>query len=204
MPHDEPALVDVAEPAASLESVLRDGRTAYRWTEREVPDETLRALFDLLKWGPTSANCSPARFVFVRTQSGKERLRPALSAGNVDRAMKAPVTAIVAHDPHFYDHLSRLWPHADARSWFAGNPDLAEQTAFRNGTLQGAYLILAARSLGLACGPMSGFDQEQVDAAFLSDRGWKSNFLVNLGYGEAAEPRARAPRMSFDEACVLT
>jgi 3-hydroxypropanoate dehydrogenase len=212
MPQDGPTAADL-EPsavagratveAAALDTIFREARTFDRWTDRPVADETLRALFDLLKWGPTSANASPARFVFVRTQSGKERLRPALSAGNIDKTMAAPVTVIVAHDPHFYDHLPKLFPHADARSWFAGNPGLADETAFRNGTLQGAYLILAARALGLDCGPMSGFDQEKVDQAFLSDRGWKSNFLINLGHGDATAQFPRAPRLSFDEACVL-
>jgi 3-hydroxypropanoate dehydrogenase len=190
-------------PGLSLDTLFREARTFDRWTDRPVSDEVLRELFDLLKWGPTSANCSPARFVFVRTSAGKERLRPALSAGNLEKTMAAPVTVVVAHDPHFYDHLSRLFPHADARSWFAGNPALADETAFRNGTLQGAYLILAARALGLDVGPMSGFDQATVDAAFLSDRGWKSNFLVNIGYGDATGQFPRAPRLSFGEACVL-
>jgi 3-hydroxypropanoate dehydrogenase len=188
---------------ASIDALLRDARTFYAWQDSPVADEELRALFDLLKWGPTSANASPARFVFIRTAAGRERLRPALSAGNIDKTMSAPVTVIVAHDPHFYDHLPKLFPHADARGWFAGNPALAAETAFRNGTLQGAYLILAARALGLDCGPMSGFDQTKVDEAFLSDRGWKSNFLVNLGHGDATGQYPRSPRLSFDEACVL-
>ncbi len=190
-------------PEPSLDRLFREARTFDRWTDRAVSDVVLHELFDLLKWGPTSANSSPARFVFVRTAAGRERLRPALSAGNLEKTMAAPVTVVVAHDPHFYDHLSRLFPHADARSWFAGNPALADETAFRNGTLQGAYLILAARALGLDAGPMSGFDQATVDAAFLSDRGWKSNFLVNLGYGDATGQHPRAPRLSFGEACVL-
>jgi 3-hydroxypropanoate dehydrogenase len=187
----------------ALDTLFRTARTFYAWQDRPVTDETLRALFDLLKWGPTSANCSPARFVFVRTTAGKDKLRPALSLGNVDRTIAAPVTVIVAHDPHFYDNLARLYPQAEARGWFAGNPDLAAETAFRNGTLQGAYLLVAARALGLDCGPMSGFDQAKVDDAFLADRGWKSNFLVNIGYGDAAGQPPRAPRLSFDEACVL-
>jgi 3-hydroxypropanoate dehydrogenase len=209
IPAPEPAAA--AEPAppepqpgiVSAENLLVAGRTFYAWQDRTVSDETLRSLFDLLKWGPTSANCSPARFVFIRTEAGKQRLRSALSAGNVDKTMTAPVTVIVAHDPHFYDNLPRLYPHADARVWFAGNPSLAEETAFRNGTLQGAYLLLAARALGLDCGPMSGFDQTRVDEDFLADRGWKSNFLINIGYGDATGQYPRSPRLSFDEACVL-
>jgi 3-hydroxypropanoate dehydrogenase len=188
---------------AALNLLFRDARTHNKWTDQPVTDDELRAVFDLLKMPPTSANCSPARFLFLRTQEAKEKLRPALSAGNVDKTMAAPVTAIVAHDPHFYDHLPKLFPHADAKSWFSSNYDLAQETAFRNGTLQGAYLILAARSLGLDCGPMSGFDKSQVDTAFLSDRGWKSNFLVNIGHGDPAGLFPRSPRFSFDEACVL-
>ncbi|MGH7209861.1 MAG: malonic semialdehyde reductase, partial [Acetobacteraceae bacterium] len=174
-----------------------------RWTDQAVSDEELHALFDLLKMPPTSANCSPARFLFLRTPDAKERLRPALSAGNLDKTMAAPVTAIVVYDPYFYEHLPRLFPHADARAWFAGNEELAEETAFRNGTLQGAYLIMAARAIGLDCGPMSGFDRARVDEAFLDDRGWKSNFLVNLGHSDPEGQFERSPRFAFDEACVL-
>jgi 3-hydroxypropanoate dehydrogenase len=188
---------------AALNLLFRDARTHNKWTDQPVTDDDLRAVFDLLKMAPTSANCSPARFLFLRTQEAKEKLRPALSAGNVDKTMAAPVTAIVAHDPHFYDHLPRLFPHADAKSWFSSNYDLAQETAFRSGTLQGAYLILAARALGLDCGPMSGFDKSQVDTAFLSDRGWKSNFLVNIGHGDPSALFPRSPRFNFDEACLL-
>ena len=188
---------------AALNLLFRDARTHNKWTDQPVTDDELRALFDLLKMGPTSANSSPARFLFVRTPEAKEKLRPALSAGNVDKTMAAPVTVIVAHDPHFYDHLPKLFPHADARAWFSGNYDLAQETALRNGTLQGAYLVIAARALGLDCGPMSGFDKAQVDTAFLSDRGWKSNFLVNLGHGDPAGLLDRSPRFTFDEACLL-
>ena len=168
-----------------------------------MSDETLRALYELLKWGPTSANSSPARFLFLRSQWAKEKLRPALSAGNLDKTMAAPVTVVVAYDPQFYEQLPRLFPHADARSWFAGNEALANETAFRNGTLQGAYLIMAARALGLDAGPMSGFDKAKVDEAFLAGRGWKSNFLVNLGHGDEAGLFPRSPRLDFAEACEL-
>ncbi|CAH2600865.1 putative malonic semialdehyde reductase [Rhodovastum atsumiense] len=189
--------------ADALDLLFREARTHFKWADQPVSDDELRQVFDLLKMGPTSANSSPARFLFLRTPEAREKLRPALSAGNVEKTMTAPVTVIVAHDPHFYDHLPKLFPHADAKSWFSGNPELAEETAFRNGTLQGAYLIMAARAVGLDAGPMSGFDKAKVDDAFLWDRGWKSNFLVNLGHGDASALFPRSPRFSFDEACVL-
>ena len=189
--------------AAALDRLFRDARTQNGWTDRTVPDTKLEELYDLLKWGPTSANCSPARFVFIRTAEGKAKLRPTLSAGNVARTMAAPVTVIVAHERRFYDALPRLFPHGDARSWFADNPQLADDTAFRNGTLQGAYLILAARAVGLDAGPMSGFDNAAVDEAFLLGTNWRSNFLVNLGYGDPAGLGPRDPRLGFDEACRL-
>jgi len=153
--------------------------------------------------GPTSANSSPARLLFLRTTEAKERLRPALSAGNVDKTMSAPVVCIVAHDPAFYEELPKLFPHADARSWFAGNEALAAATTFRNGSLQGAYLIMAARAAGLDAGPMSGFDNAKVDAEFLASTGWKSNFLVNLGHGDLSKLPPRSPRFEFDEVCRL-
>ena len=186
---------------AALDTLFRLARTHNKWQDRPVPEATLRAMFDLLKMAPTSANCSPARFLFLRTKEAKEKLRPALSAGNLDKTMAAPVTAIVATDPLFHEQLPKLFPHADARAWFAPNPALAETTGLRNSTLQGAYLILAARAVGLDCGPMSGFDNAVVDAAFLADTGWKSNFLVNLGYGDPAGLFPRSPRLEFDEAC---
>ena len=187
----------------ALDVLFRTARTKNAWTDTPVSDETLHALYGILKFGPTSANCSPARFVFIRTREAKERLKPALNPGNIDKTMVAPVTVIVAYDPIFYEHLPKLFPHADARAWFSGNPDLADETAFRNGTLQGGYLIMAARSLGLDCGPMSGFDKAKVDQSFLAEQGWKSNFLVNLGHGVAEDLFPRSPRLDFDEACVL-
>lgn len=187
----------------ALDTLFRNARTKTEWTDEPVADDTLRRLYDLLKFGPTSANCSPARFIFLRTSGARERLKPALNPGNIEKTMAAAVTVIVAYDPQFYEHLPRLFPHADARSWFAGNPDLADETAFRNGTLQGAYLIMAARALGLDCGPMSGFDRAKVDQLFLSEQGWRSNFLINLGYGEATDPYPRAPRFDFEEACAI-
>jgi 3-hydroxypropanoate dehydrogenase len=188
---------------AALDTLFRTARTQNKWNGQGVSDDELRALYDLLKFGPTSANSSPARFVFVRSPEGKEKLKPALSAGNLDKTMAAPVTVIVAYDPAFYDKLPVLFPHADAKSWFTSSPALAEETAFRNGTLQGGYLIVAARALGLDCGPMSGFDKAKVDEAFFAENGWKSNFLVNLGHGDPSGLFARSPRLSFEEACVL-
>ena len=187
----------------ALDILFREARTHNAWTDEPVSDDTLRELYDVLKQGPTSANNSAGRFLFLRTRDAKERLRPALSAGNTDKTMAAPVTAIVAYDPKFYDHLPRLFPHTDARAWYAENEELAEATAFRNGTLQGAYLIIAARALGLDCGGMSGFDNAKVDAEFLTDRGWKSNFLVNIGHGDPSGVRPKGPRFAFDEACLL-
>jgi nitroreductase len=156
-----------------------------------------------MKFGPTSANCCPARLVFVRSPAGKEKLLPCLAEGNVEKTKAAPVTAIIAHDLEFYEKLPGLFPHAPARSWFAGNASLIESTAFRNGTLQGAYFIIAARALGLDCGPMSGFDNARVDAAFFQGTSWKSNFICNLGHGDASKLHPRSPRLAFDEACKI-
>ena len=209
----EPVVDVAAEPLAPakgaplndavLDQLFRSARTQYGWTGAAVSDDDLRAIFDLMKWGPTSANSSPGRFLFLRTQSAKERLRPALSSGNLQKTMLAPVTVIVAYDPKFYDYLGRLFPHADAKPWFTSNPELAEETAFRNGTLQGAYFMMAARALGFGIGPMSGFDNAKGDAEFLADRGWKSNFLVNLGHGDPMAEKPRGPRFWFDETCLV-
>jgi 3-hydroxypropanoate dehydrogenase len=185
----------------ALDQLFREARTQNAWQDRPVPDAKLEELYNLLKFAPTSANSSPARFVFVRTAEGKSKLKQALSPGNVEKTMTAPVTVIVAHDVEFYEKLPFLFPHADARSWFAGNPAFAETSAFRNGTLQGAYLMIAARTVGLDVGAMSGFDNAKVDELFLAGTNWKSNFLVNLGYGDPAGLFPRSPRLSFDEAC---
>ncbi|MBS0559724.1 MAG: malonic semialdehyde reductase [Proteobacteria bacterium] len=189
---------------AAIDKLFREARTHNKFRPDPIPDETLQKLYDILKFGPTSANSSPARFVFVRTPEGKKKLEPALSAGNHDKTMSAPVTAIVAYDPKFYEKLGYLFPHnLDAKSWFTSNDALAATTAFRNGTLQGAYLMLAARTLGLDIGAMSGFDNAKVDEAFFSASGWRSNFLCNLGYGDPEGLFARSPRLPFDEACLL-
>ena len=190
----------------SLDVLFRSARTHNGWLDQPVSDAVLHELYNLTKWGPTSANGSPARFVFLRSKAAKERLRPALMQGNVEKTITAPVTVIVAHDLTFYDKLPKLFPHQPgAREWFSNSADLAQVTAFRNGTLQGAYLILAARSLGLDCGPMSGFDSAKVDAEFFGGPSGtvKSNFLCNLGYGDPAKLFPRSPRLDFDEACAV-
>lgn len=187
-----------------LDLLFREARTHNKFTSEPVSDATLHALYNIMKFGPTSANSSPARFVFVRTPEGKEKLRPALSSGNLEKTMAAPVTVIIAYDPKFYEHLPRLFPHnQDARNWFTSNNSLAATTAFRNGTLQGAYLMMAARALGLDVGAMSGFDNEKVDQAFLAEKGWRSNFLCNLGHGDPDGLFPRSPRLDFEDACVL-
>jgi len=190
-------------PDACLDTLFREARTFNAFEPRPVPERTLRDLYELLKWAPTSANSNPARFVFVVSAEAKEKLRPALSPGNLDKTMSAPVTAIVAYDVQFYDSLPKLFPHTDARSWFVGKAELILTTAFRNGTLQGGYLILAARALGLDCGAMSGFDNAKVDQAFFPDGRWRSNFLCNLGYGDRTKLTPRNPRLDFDEACRI-
>jgi len=201
----------------ALDTLFRQARTQNAWLKKPVTDETLRRLYDLLKWGPTSANGLPLRVLFLRTPKAKERLRPALMPGNLEKTMAAPVTAIVAYDELFYERMPVLFPfNPGMRDFFANAPDLASITAFRNGTLQGAYLIMAARSLGLDCGPMSGFDNAKVDEEFFpassgADRDTevmpsgriKSNFLCNLGYGDPAALHPRGPRLDFDEACRL-
>lgn len=189
--------------AAALDRLFLAARTQRSWRPDPVPEPTLRALYDLARMPPTSANCSPMRVVFVVTPEAKKRLEPCLIKGNVRQTMAAPVTAIVAHDAGFYELLPRLYPYADARSWFADDPAGAADTAFRNGSLQGAYLMLAARALGLDVGPMSGFDRAAVDTAFLAGTTWRSNFLCNLGHGDGGRLKPRAPRLGFDEACVL-
>ncbi|MGG6463310.1 malonic semialdehyde reductase [Solilutibacter silvestris] len=189
--------------AAALDQLFVQART-YNSFGGEIDDATLHRLYDLLKYGPTAANSTPARFVFVRSPEAKARLEPALDAGNHDKTMAAPVTVIVAYDLDFHHKLPLLFPHTDARAWFEG-PAMEKRfvPALRNGSLQGAYMMLAARSIGLDCGPMSGFDNAKVDAAFFAGTQWKSNFLVNLGKGDPASIFPRSPRLSFDEACRI-
>ena len=188
----------------ALDVIFRHARTHNAWLPKPVSDDTLRRMYELMKWGPTSANCSPARILYIRSHEAKERLKPALSEGNRDKTMAAPVTAILGYDLEFYEMLPRLFPHdQSARSWFAGKPEVIRSTAFRNGTLQGAYMMIAARAVGLDCGPMSGFDNAKVDAEFFSNSAVQSNFLCNLGYGDPEGLFPRSPRLPFDEACAI-
>jgi 3-hydroxypropanoate dehydrogenase len=186
----------------ALDLVFRQARTYHAWLPDPVEPKLLQDLYDLVKLGPTSANCSPARFVFLTTPAAKQRLIPALMPGNVPQVQQAPVTVIVAWDNEFREKLPRLFPFADARVWFS-EAKVIHDTAFRNSSLQGAYLILAARSLGLDAGPMSGFDPVKLDAEFFPDGKWNSNFICNLGYGDPSSLHPRAPRLEFDEACQI-
>ena len=187
----------------ALDQLFRSARS-YNAFSGEIDDATLHRLYDLLKWGPTAANACPARFVFLRSPEAKARLAPALDAGNRDKTLAAPVTVIVAYDMAFYEKLPVLFPHVDARAWFADKPEAALETvALRNGSLQGAYLMLAARSLGLDTGPMSGFNNAMLDETFFAGTSIRSNFLVNLGQGDVASIFPRSPRLGFDEACRI-
>jgi 3-hydroxypropanoate dehydrogenase len=187
----------------SLAELFTDARTHHVWQRKDVSDELLMQMFDLAKWAPTSVNSLPARFLFVKSQAAKAKLIPALAESNVPQVAQAPVTVIVAYDERFFDELPTLFPAFDAKSMFASNPALSEQTAFRNGSLQGAYFMLAARALGLDVGPMSGFDNAKVDEAFFKGTSWKSNFLCNVGYGDAEKLFHRGPRLSFEQACKI-
>ena len=189
---------------ADLNLLFLEARSHNAWLDRRVEDSVLHRIYEIARMAPTSANSQPMRVIFLKSPEAKERLRPALSPGNVEKTMSAPVTAIVAHDLEFYDNLPKLMPHIDAKSWFSGAPaEKKAHVAFQNGTLQGAYLMLAARAVGLDCGPMGGFDNARVDAEFLADGKWKSNFLLNLGYGDATKLFPRNPRLDFDEACRI-
>jgi 3-hydroxypropanoate dehydrogenase len=187
----------------SIQQLFTASRTHHAWQDRPVAVGLLREIYDLTKWGPTGANCSPIRIVYVKSKSEKEKLLPAMIGSNVEQVRAAPVTAIIAYDQKFYDQLPTLFPVFNARSIFVSNAPLSEQTAFRNGSLQGGYFILAARALGLDTGPMSGFDNAKVDQAFFENSSWKSNFLCNIGYGDAAKLHPRGPRLSFDQACII-
>ncbi|WP_342625517.1 malonic semialdehyde reductase [Pseudomonas alkylphenolica] len=193
-----------------LDLLFRDARSQNGWLDKAVDDDTLRAIYDLVRWGPTSTNGCPARIVFLRSAEAKARLLPALAAGNVEKTLQAPVTAIIGYDADFHEQLPRLFPHNPGmRDWYAAQPQLIDAAALRNSSLQGGYFILAARALGLDCGPMSGFDHERVDAEFFAsstnfpDQQVKTNFLCNLGYGDPSKLFPRSPRLSFEESCAL-
>jgi 3-hydroxypropanoate dehydrogenase len=188
---------------SALDQIFRTARTFPGFLDRPVAPETLREIYDLMKWGPTTTNSQPCRIVFATSDEAKRRLAPALSEANLDKTMAAPATAILAYDLEFYEKLPTLFPHTDARSWFAGKPTAIATAAFRNASIQGGYFIVAARALGLDCGPMSGFDNAKVDAVFFPDGRFKSNFLCNLGYGDPRSVKPRYPRLAFDEACRI-
>jgi 3-hydroxypropanoate dehydrogenase len=182
-----------------IAAMFREARTFTHWQPRAVPEAIVEAAFELACLGPTSGNCQPLRLVLVRSPAAKERLLPCVSSGNYEKVRTAPITAIVAYDRQFFELLPRLYPHTDARGWFTTDAALAEETAFRNSSLQGAYFILALRAQGLDCGPMSGFDAAKVDAAFFPDGRYRTNFLLNIGYGDRDMLRSRLPRLRFDE-----
>jgi 3-hydroxypropanoate dehydrogenase len=186
----------------ALATLFTAARTFTHWLERPVADEVIVKAVGLAQLGPTSGNCEPWRLVLVKSPAGKARLLPCVSSGNHEKVRTAPATAIIAYDREFYEYLPRLYPHTDARSWFTSNESLAAETAFRNGSLQGAYFILALRAQGLDCGPMSGFDNAKVDAEFFPDGRYRSNFLLNIGYGERPHPYPRPPRLRFDEIAI--
>jgi 3-hydroxypropanoate dehydrogenase len=187
----------------SLDVIFNEARTYHGWLDTPVNDTLLKQIYDLMKFGPTSMNCSPSRIVFIKSKEAKERLKPCLNTFNVEKTMAAPVTAIIAYDIHFYEKMDILWPHADAVSIFKGNDNLATETVLRNGSLQGAYFMIAARSLGLDCGPMSGFDATKLDQEFFPEGTIKSNFLCNLGYGDPTTLYPRGPRLGVDEVCEI-
>ena len=187
----------------TTEQFFDHARTHNGFTSEAVPEALLRRVYELMKWGPTSANCSPARIIFVTTPAAKDKLLAGMAPGNVEKTRSAPVTAIIGMDMAFFEKLPQLFPHADAKSWFVGDPQKIEATAFRNSSLQGAYFIVAARALGLDCGPMSGFDAAVVDAAFWAGTQVKTNFICNLGRGDASQLMARSPRLTFEEACQV-
>ncbi|TXH33167.1 MAG: malonic semialdehyde reductase [Rhodospirillaceae bacterium] len=191
----------MALDAAALDLLFLEAHTQRRWIDRDVPDTLLRQIYDLARMAPTSANCQPLRIQFVRGAAAKEKLKPALSESNVQQTMSAPVTAIFAADREFYEFLPKLYPQADAKSWFTGSEAAARETAQMNAALQAGYFILAARGLGLDCGPMGGFDRAKVNAAFFAGSSWKALFLCNLGYGDPTGYRPRNPRLDFSEAC---
>ena len=189
--------------ANTAKLLFTEARTHNAWLDKSVSQATLQAVYDLMKWAPTSANCSPMRIVFVQSEQAKAKLIPCMAEGNTEKTLKAPVTALIAMDMAFYEHLPELLPHADAKSWFVGNTALIESTAFRNSSLQGAYFMIAARAMGLDCGPMSGFDAEKINTAFFAQTNYKINFVCNLGYGDASKLFPRGPRLNFEKVCQI-
>lgn len=187
----------------ALATLFQDARTHNTWLDKPVSDQQLRQIYALMKWGPTSANSSPARIVFAKSDTAREKLAACMSAGNAEKTRLAPVTAIIGMDMAFYEKLPQLFPHTDARSWFAGNQKAIEATAFRNSSLQGGYFIIAARSVGLDCGPMSGFNEDKLNAAFFAGTTVKVNFVCSIGYGDHGKLFPRSPRLTFDEACSI-
>jgi 3-hydroxypropanoate dehydrogenase len=202
---ESPNLAAIKTPISeeALDQLFLEARTHSAWLPEPVPVELLRKAYELARLGPTSANASPARFAFLTTPGAKALLKPVLAPGNVDKTMAAPVTVITAWDTEFHENLPILFPQADIRSYFVGNKPLIEENAFRNSSLQAAYFILAARALGLDCGPMSGFDADKLNAAFFPDGKWKVNLLCNLGYGDPAKLHPRNPRLNFDEVSII-
>jgi 3-hydroxypropanoate dehydrogenase len=189
---------------SALNTLFLEARTHNGWRDKPVLDEQLQQIFDLMKWGPTSANCSPARIVFVKSPEAKEKLLDCMNSGNIEKTKSAPVTAIIGMDMEFYEKLPQLFPHnLEARSWFAGNQANIDTTALRNSSLQGGYFIMAARAIGLDCAPMSGFNADKINAAFFAGTSVKANFVCSLGYGDTSKLHARGPRLSFDEACKI-
>lgn len=195
--------MDITLSNEALDTLFREARSHNGWQDTPVTDEQLHQIYDLMKMGPTSANTCPARLLFIKSVEAKERLKPCLAEGNVEKSMTAPVVALIGMDMEFYEHLPRLFPHTDARSWYAGKPEAIYNTAFRNSSLQGAYFIMAARSLGLDCGPMSGFDAEKLEAEFFTDGKIKANFICAVGHGDTSKIFPRSPRLEFDEACSV-
>lgn len=187
----------------TLDTLFRHARTHNEWLDKPVSDQQVQQIYELMKWAPTSANCSPARIVFAKSDGAREKLAACMSSGNAAKTRQAPVTAIIGMDMEFYEKLPQLFPHADARSWFAGNQKSIDATAFRNSSLQGGYFILAARSIGLDCGPMSGFDEDKINAAFFAGTSTRVNFVCSIGYGDRSKLFPRSPRLEFDEACSV-
>ena len=187
----------------ALAQLFTEAHSHVSWQDKAIPEVLIKQLYDMVKLCPTSANCSPARFVFVTSQEGKQKLKPSLSSGNVKKTMTAPCTVIVAYDEEFYEELPTLFPYADAKSWFTSSPEAAYETAMRNSSMQGAYLISASRALGLDIGAMSGFDPNLLNETFFCENKWKVNFLINLGYGDGEKSHKRLPRLTFEQACKI-